>query len=141
MEIKYEDAPDIEKRAREIVYILDWKHIDLDNVGFLRSRGSASRGTIARCHGLGKAMKIAMKRKKAFYLIEIIAERFDKLSYNEQTEVLIHELMHIPKSFGGGFIHHDKVSDKAVKAVFENYSNLRQEELNKIKQSITSDFF
>lgn len=134
MAIKYYHSPDIEKRAREIVYILGWSHIDMDNVGFIRSIGSSSKGTIARCHALGKAMKIAMARKKSFYLIEVISERFDKLSYDYQTEVLIHELMHIPKSFGGGFIHHNKVSDKAVKEVYNNYCNLQENELRKIKK-------
>jgi predicted metallopeptidase len=121
MPIKYCDAEDIKTRAISIVRTLEMKHIDLTNVGFLRSRGSTSKGTIARCHALGKAMQLAMGRKKGFYLIEVISERFDKLSQREQTEVVIHELMHIPKTFGGGFIHHDKVNNKSVKKMYEEY--------------------
>ena len=81
-------------------------------------------------------MQLAMGRKKSFYLVEVISERFDKLSIEEQVEVIIHELMHIPKTFGGGFVHHDRVSDKAVKDVYEHYCNLKQDELKRIRENI-----
>lgn len=69
-------------------------------------------------------MQIGMRRKKGFYLIEAISEKFDKLPSEEQLKVIIHELMHIPKSFGGGFIHHDKVNEKSVRMMYEKYLNL-----------------
>ena len=125
MAIKYTYAPDIEREARRIIRILDWNHVDLSNVGFLRSSGSTATYTIARCHGLGKAMQIGMQRKKSFYVIEVISERFDKLPRDEKIKVIIHELMHIPKSFGGGFIHHDKVNDKTVEKVYKKYCDMR----------------
>lgn len=136
MVIKYFPAPDIEKFAKEIVYLLEWKHIKLEHVGFLRSTGSTSRGTIARCHALGKAMQLAMKRDTSFYLVEVISEKFDKLSREEQIEVIVHELMHIPKTFGGGFVHHDRVSDKVVKNIYNEYCKIREEELIKIRKEI-----
>ena len=77
-------------------------------------------------------MQIGMGRKKGFYLIEVISEKFDKLSVDEQLKVIIHELMHIPKSFGGGFIHHNKVHDISVDKVYNHYCNLRDSE-EKIK--------
>ncbi len=124
--IKYQDAPDIKTRAFNIVHKLNWNHILLDHVAFIRSTGSKARYTIARCHALGKAMQIGMGRKKGFYLIEVIHEKFDKLSREEQTKVIIHELMHIPKSFGGGFIHHNKVHEKSVKAAHKKYCELKK---------------
>ncbi|MFA5060784.1 MAG: putative metallopeptidase [Candidatus Pacearchaeota archaeon] len=127
MPIKYEQAPDIKKIAEEIIYNLDWDHIFLEHVAFLRSRGSSARRTIARCHALGKAMQIGMGRKKGFYLIEVISERFDKLPYNEKVKVVIHELMHIPKSFGGGFIHHDKVHESSVENVYQKFIRKKEE--------------
>lgn len=127
MAIKYAPAPELKEIAEEIVRTIGWKHIDLDHVGFLRSFGSKSRGTIARCHSLGKAMQIGMGRKKSFYLIEVISRRFDKLSEREKIETLIHELMHIPKTFGGGFVHHDRVHDRAVKQITDSYLNLKKE--------------
>ncbi|MFZ5955460.1 MAG: putative metallopeptidase [Nanoarchaeota archaeon] len=123
MPIKYEQADDIRQIAEKIVFKLSWNHIKLDNVAFLRSRGSSSRGTIARCHALGKAMQIALSRK-GFYLIEVISERFDRLSEEERTKVIIHELMHIPKTFGGGFKHHNFVNEKNVRKVYEHYKKI-----------------
>lgn len=128
MVIKYEYAPDIETKANEIIKILGWIHIDMENVAYLRSYGSTSSRTIARCHGLGKAMQIGMKRNKSFYLIEVISERFDKLPHDEKIKVIIHELMHIPKSFGGGFIHHNHVTDGNVNKIFKKYLDLKLEE-------------
>jgi len=125
MGIKYSRADDIKIAAEEIIKILNWNHIPLDSVSFLRSHGSTSRGTIARCHALGKAMQIGLGREKGFYLIEVIAERFDRLSEDDKVKTIIHELMHIPKSFGGGFIHHNIVNDKNVRRVYEHYTQLR----------------
>ena len=131
MAIKYGHAEDIKEKAEEIVQSLNWGHILLEHVGFLRSFGSKSRRTIARCHALGKAMQLAMGRDRGFYLIEVISERFDRLSKDEQTKVIIHELMHIPKTFGGGFIHHNKVHDDSVEQVYEHYCNLKTKEKSK----------
>ena len=100
-------------------------HVKLDSVVCLRSYGSSSRGTIARCHTLGKAMQLALGRK-GFYLIEVINPRFDKMREIDKTKTLIHELMHIPKSFGGGFIHHNIVHERNVEIEFQRYINLKK---------------
>ena len=126
MGIKYGEAPDVKAVAEEIVYTMDWDHVSLENVAFIRSFGSTARRTIARCHALGKAMQIGMGRKKGFYLVEVISENFDKLSTEERVKVIIHELMHIPKSFGGGFIHHDKVHERSVDKVYQQFINLKR---------------
>lgn len=126
MGIKYYKAPDIQEIAEKVVVRLGWNWVLLEHVAFLRSTGSKSRRIIARCHALGKAMQIGMGRKKGFYLVEVISERFDKLPEDEQLKVIIHELMHIPKSFGGGFIHHDKVHEASVDKVYKNYRNLKK---------------
>ena len=60
----------------------------------------------------------------AFYAIEFL-ERFDKLVRAEQDKVIIHELIHIPKSFGGGFRHHDFVCEKNIRHLYEKYMDLK----------------
>jgi len=127
MPIKYFPAEDIKKIAYEIVEKLGWNHILLEHVAFLRSIGSKARYTIARCHALGKAMQVGMGRKKGFYLIEVISERFDKMSEEEKVKTIIHELMHIPKTFGGGFKHHNVVNERNVKKVYDHYCRLKGE--------------
>ena len=118
--IRYEAAPDIQALFLDIVRTLDLRHIDRDRVVCLRSRGSSARRTIARCHGMSKVLQIAMGNK-AFYVLEFISERFDVLSDKEREETVIHELMHIPLNFGGGFRRHDRVTAKAVTAMHDRY--------------------
>ena len=124
MPIKYELAPDLQKAINEIAVLL-FPHVKLDSVVCIRSHGSSSRGTIARCHALGKAMQLALGRK-GFYVIEAISKRFDKVSEQDKIKNLIHELMNIPKSFGGGFIHHDVVCEENVEIEYEKYINLKK---------------
>ncbi|VVB83750.1 Uncharacterised protein [uncultured archaeon] len=123
--MKYETAEDIQKEAEEISRIL-FPHIDLANVKCFRSRGTSSRGTIARCHGLPKVMQKAIGIK-AVYALEFLTERFEKLDKEEKTKVIIHELMHIPKSFGGGFIHHNFVNERSVNMAYREYKKRKYE--------------
>ena len=50
-------------------------------------------------------MQLALN-KKPHYVIEVLSERFDQLNKEDQTKVLIHEILHVPHSFGGGFRSH-----------------------------------
>ncbi len=121
--MKYMDAPDLKARMADIVKTLGMEHVDVERVECLRSRGSSSKRTIARCHALGKLMQRAMKTK-AFYAIEFL-ERFEKMSQKEQDKVIIHELMHIPKTFGGGFRQHDFVCEENVNVFYEKYASVK----------------
>ena len=98
--IRYELAEDIRAGMLEILQKLQMTHVDEARVACVRSRGSSTKRIIARCHGLSRVMQLALKQKP-HYVIEVVSERFDRLSKEEQTKILIHELMHIPHSFGG----------------------------------------
>jgi len=67
-----------------------------------------------------------LKRSKSDYVLEFLYERFDKLEEKKQEETIIHELMHIPKNFGGGFRHHDHVSAENVISMQERYRNAKK---------------
>jgi predicted metallopeptidase len=123
--ISYDIAGDIQAHLVDIVRTLNLDYIDLDKVVCIRSHGSSARRVIARCHGMSKVLQIAMGMK-AFYVLEFISERFDKLDDTEQEETIIHELMHIPKNFGGGFRHHDLVSDKNVERMHRQYRRAKK---------------
>lgn len=122
--IRYEIADDIQERFADIVRTLNLNHIDLDKVVCVRSYGSSTKRVIARCHGMSKVLQIAM-RIKAFYVLEFLSERFDKLDDKEQEKTIIHELMHIPKNFGGGFRHHNHVSEENIKSIQERYRKMK----------------
>ncbi|MEK6891124.1 MAG: putative metallopeptidase [Nanoarchaeota archaeon] len=127
MPIKYEPAFDIQTKADDISKSV-FPHVKLDRVKCFRSYGSSSRGTIARCHAMGKIMQLTVG-VKAHYALEFISERFDKMGEEEKMKVIIHELMHIPKSFGGGFKHHDWVCDKNINLFYRKYINMKQSDL------------
>ena len=126
--MKYEFAPEIQSKAEEISKVL-FPHIDIENMKCFRSFGTSSRWTIARCHALGKLMQKAIDRK-AFYALEFLSERFDKFNEEEKIKIIIHELMHIPKCFGGGFKHHNLVTDKNVNKYYKEYKLRKNEKEN-----------
>ena len=116
--IRYELAPDIEKKLRLFARKLKMDYIDLDRVKGVRSFGSTGRGTVARCHALPKVMQLALGID-AHYVIEILTENYNRQSKEEQDKILIHELMHIPETFGGGFrMHRDHVTRKNVEKLY-----------------------
>jgi len=113
--IKYIPSPETKARLQSIVEQLEFNHIDLARLATFKSTGSSSRA-IARCYALSKIWQQTLNTK-AHYIIEVISEKFDKLPEEEKEKVLIHELMHIPKSFGGGFRQHDFVCRRNVEAL------------------------
>ncbi len=128
--MRYEVAEDLQKKAEEISRIL-FPHIDLLRIKCFRSFGTCSRGTIARCHSLEKLLQHALGIK-AFYVLEFLSERFDKLSEDEKIKIIIHELMHIPNGFGGGFKQHNIVNDRNINKLFAVYkSKIGEKERNK----------
>ena len=118
--MKYEEAQDLKERMDDIVKTLGMNYVDLERMECLRSFGSSTRRTIARVHALGKVMQKAMKRN-AFYTLEFISKRFDKMSEEDKIKTIIHELMHIPKCFGGGFKHHDYVTERNINLLYEKF--------------------
>jgi len=103
--IQYYDAPDIRERIEIIVEVLKFDHLDLENIRFIRSRGSKAKRTIARVHGLGRIWQQSLGMKPT-YVIEVIHEIFDYYPPDAQDRTLIHEIMHIPHTAKGGFRHH-----------------------------------
>ena len=122
--MKYYDAPDLQERMVDIVKTLEMQHIDLSRVKCFRSKGSSTKRTIARCHTVGKLMQKAMNMP-AHYAIEFL-EHFDKMDRKEQDKVIIHELMHIPQTFGGGFRQHDFVCEENVEKFYAKFATMKQ---------------
>jgi len=124
--IHYELAEDIGVKISDIIQKLRMAHLDESRIICVRSKGSRTRRIIARCHGLSRIMQSALGQKP-HYVIEIISEKFDRLADDEQTRVLIHELMHIPHSFGGGFRHHKPyVTRRKVERMYEKFKQATQ---------------
>lgn len=121
--MKYKLDSEIQSIANDVIAKLNFSHIKTEKLLCLRSHGSKSKRTIARIHGLPKIMQIAMNIK-AYYVIEIVSENFDKLSHEDKIKTIIHELMHIPKGFGGGFRNHKPyVTRKTVEEAYKIYGS------------------
>ncbi|MBN2067119.1 MAG: metallopeptidase [Candidatus Diapherotrites archaeon] len=116
--MRYSFSEEWTEKARGLARQLQFDHIDLGRIACVQSTGTKTRRIIARIHTLGKVMQLGMAQKP-FYVIELISERFGKMQPEEQTKTLIHELLHIPHSFGGGFRHHKPyVNNKTVEEAF-----------------------
>jgi len=123
--IKYFEAPEIKKHVDQLAVECEFYHVVSQRVFCVRSKGSKAKRTIARIHGLGKLWQGILKLPPT-YTIEVISEIFDKMSFEDQERVLIHELMHIPGGFGGGFRpHKGYVERKNVDMVYKKLLQAR----------------
>jgi len=122
--MKYEYAPDLQEKAEDFCRVL-LPHVKVNRIKCFRSYGTSTKRTIARCHALGKIMQKAMGTD-AFYVLEFLAERFERMTQQDKEKVILHELMHIPKTFGGGFKHHDWVTDKNIDKLYKEYENQKR---------------
>ena len=122
MTLKYLEAPDVKQLVDKIVDNLDLSHVVSQSVHCYRSEGSKSKRIIARIHGFGKIWQEALGLPPA-YVIEVLSERYDRLSQEDKEKTVIHELLHIPKGFKGGFRpHKGYISRKRVEKLHKEYT-------------------
>jgi predicted metallopeptidase len=123
MPIKYYDAPEIKKQVDQLANECEFFHVVPQFVYCVRSRGSKAKRTIARIHGLGKLWQGVLNMPPA-YTIEIVSEIYDNMSEEDKEKTLIHELMHIPGGFSGGFRPHKGYVER--KMVDEVYARVKK---------------
>jgi len=111
--IRYSTASDVKELADRIIDELDFYHVVPQFVFCVRSKGSSSERTIARIHGLGRIWQETLNLPSS-YVIEVISERYDRLSKEDKEKTVIHELLHIPHGFAGGFRPHRGYIDNAT---------------------------
>lgn len=104
--VEWVKDPGIQKRINFLVSSLKLHWINVESVVAFRSVNSKTRA-YARIWGLSRIFQLALDIKPA-YVIEVVSEKFDRLSEHEQDKVLIHELVHIPKTFSGSLMPHTR---------------------------------
>lgn len=102
--MEWNKAKDIEHKIGLIVRKLNLDHIESKKIICFRSLGSSSSAR-ARIWSFPKVWQLALNLGP-YYVIEVLSQHFDKLSPDDQTRVLIHELLHIPKNFSGSLLPH-----------------------------------
>jgi predicted metallopeptidase len=118
-------APELQKEISKLVNKLDFTHIDPKKIVTFRSFGSKSRAR-ARIWSLPRIWQQALG-VKPHYCIEVLSEKFDKLSKSEKTKILIHELLHIPKTFSGSLLPHrsrgGRIDRRLVDRLYKKLNN------------------
>jgi len=124
--LNYLEAPDVKMLVDELIDRLDLFYVVPQSVHCYRSKGSKSKRIIARIHGFGKIWQKALGLPPA-YVIEVLSERYDRLSQEDKEKTLIHELLHIPKGSKGGFRpHKGYVSRQQVESMYKEYKKRKQ---------------
>jgi predicted metallopeptidase len=112
----------LEMKVRDIVDKLGLSHVDTSRIVCMRSSGTSTRRTLARIHSTPKIIQKALGIRP-HYVIEVLSENFDRLSPVDKTKTIIHEIMHIPATFGGGFRQHGThVTRRSVDRMFKEYT-------------------
>lgn len=125
-DIDWQDAPEITLRVQELIELSELNHIRPNRIICYRSINAKTRA-YARIWGLSRIWQQALDLQPA-YVIEVISEKFDKLPSREQDMILIHELLHIPKTFSGALVpHHDHggVNEDRVREIYRNIQNAK----------------
>lgn len=117
--MQYKKAPDIKKKVNFLIRELHFNHIKAKSLHCIRSFDAKTRA-YARIWGMAKLFTEVVGIEP-HYIIEVNAKRFDKLSGREQMKTLIHELMHIPKTFSGALLSHrgkyHRINDREVEKI------------------------
>ena len=120
--LEFEPAEDVVGGIAEIVRQLpEMSYVKLEKVYCVRSHGSTARA-YARTWGMPRIFHITAGYEPA-YVIEVIAKYFDPLPQAEKVKVLIHELMHIPKTFSGALkphsSRHHRIDQRTVEKLYK----------------------
>ena len=100
----WQEANDVKKEIKKILKAIDMPYVLPSRIFCYRTQGSKSR-SYARIWSFPKIFQDALSLEPA-YVIEVLSKYYDKLSEDEKSKVLIHELLHIPKNFSGALIPH-----------------------------------
>jgi len=120
--MQYQIAKDIKEKVNQLINQLKMNHIDEKRIYCIRSFDAKTRA-IARIWGMSKLFTEVADIKPC-YIIEVNAKRFDKLSERDKIKTLIHELLHIPKTFSGALLSHKsryhRINNQTVEKILKN---------------------
>ncbi|MEM0482633.1 MAG: putative metallopeptidase [Nitrososphaerota archaeon] len=101
----------LEEYVKEIGSRAGLTYLDYTRIRCVRSYETRSRRVAARVHSGSRALWTGLGLRPC-YVIEFVSQVFDRLSNDDKVEVILHELLHIPKAMGGGLIGHSSLDFK-----------------------------
>ncbi|MEK7521763.1 MAG: putative metallopeptidase [Patescibacteria group bacterium] len=119
----------VSARVRHLIRACDLHFIRDSRVFCYESTGAKTRA-YARIWGLNRIWQTTLEAEPA-YILEVISEKFNKLSDRDKDHVLIHELLHIPKNFSGALVPHKRKGGVNERRVKELYGMLAAYERNR----------
>ena len=123
--LEWTDAKDVKRDLNKVIKVLEFDHIKPSRVFCYRTEGSKAKA-YARTWMMPKIFQSALNIEPA-YVIEVLSKYYDKLSDDEKTRVLIHELLHIPKNFSGALLSHhgrNRHIGRDANTLFREYKRL-----------------
>lgn len=123
--MEFKPAPDVKTRLLAIQKKLQIPHINIHRIVCFRSTGSRSRRAQARIWAFPRIWQMALNQPP-HYCLEVLSEKFDSLKEDDKIKILIHELMHIPKTFSGALLPHRGrgrvvINHQSVNQLFKKY--------------------
>jgi len=123
MAYRTEPAPDVGTLVETLVQHLAMTHVDTSRMFCVRSFGSTS-DALARIWALPSIWQQALSIRP-HYIIEVVSQRYDPLSDDEKEKTIIHELLHVPRTFSGALRPHRsptlKIDGRTVNRLHRQY--------------------
>lgn len=118
---------ELQMRVVELISACKLKYIKIDRVFCCRSRGAKTKA-VARIWGFPRIWQEFLNLEPA-YVLEVVEEKFTKLTIEEQDKTLLHELLHIPKNFSGALLSHRRrggVNKNKVCQLYQMYEKYKE---------------
>jgi predicted metallopeptidase len=120
--MQYKLAPEIKRQVRVLIKELKFTHVKPNQIWCIRSFDAKTRA-YARIWGMSRLFH-EVAGLPPTYIIEVINQHFEKLSERDKLKTLIHELMHIPKTFSGALLSHrgphHRINDREVEKIIRD---------------------
>ncbi|OGY09612.1 MAG: hypothetical protein A2782_02460 [Candidatus Blackburnbacteria bacterium RIFCSPHIGHO2_01_FULL_43_15b] len=127
--LEWQRSTDLLTRVCHLVVACDLGYIRANRIFCYESTGAKTRA-YARIWGLNRIWQRTLGTEPA-YILEVISEKFNKLSLRDRDHILIHELLHIPKNFSGALVPHKRkggVNEKRVRLLYQQVNKIARQQ-------------
>lgn len=125
--IRYNICNELKKAAEDIAKSLIPEEV-YNHLSFIVSNGARAK-VYARIYGLPKAIQVGHSLPP-FYTVEFLCNNCLNLADSKVLEILIHELLHIPKTASGGLRPHGNiVNQRNVRHIASNFGPEKGKEI------------